>query len=747
MATPPTHASALIDDLKKSGLIDADDLAALIARLEPLPESSADLTELLIREGAITKFHAKHLLNGKTKGFFLAQYKILDQLGAGGMGVVYLAEHQTLKRRVAIKVLPSARARDAEALRRFLRESRVVAALDHPNIVRAYDANREGPVHFLVMEFVPGRTLDQIVRADGPVSPPKAANYVYQTALGLHHAHEQGLVHRDIKPSNLLLDTLGTLKILDYGLARYFDAGNDQLTRDVGGCGVIGTADFIAPEQALNSSDVDIRADIYSLGMTFYTILAGETPFYADTTTQKLLSHHMKEPRPIREVSPGVPVAIASILSRMIAKKPSDRFQTPADLVDALSPWAGSPSTRKHAALTREMVEPTMASRQPTGPIPVRIATAARKPTRWRAIALAGLVCLPLIAGLVFLISGGEPNRPAPEVPTPSNAVESLETPKRSAPVAVETTPEPAGHYLPEKSPAERLRVAPDGLHFAACGRNSGEIRLIRFADKAVVKTFTGHKGTVTNCAFDESGRRLATCGNDGSVRVFDTESAKELAKFRVADAFIWGVAITPDGSKVYASGRDDRLTTWDVKTGEKIADWELPKGNGANWLTLSVKDQTIFIGGWAGRVAAIDSETGRERWGRDLAKGLNLKDVQISFVGLVPDGSALLVTGPSPRLLDPATGEDIRHLERGGVSGTVWVMAISPDGKFAAAGFSDQHRKIRVWEIATAKQVAEYDVSASGTPGLVWTPSQTRIIAASHDGWISSYPFPPLKP
>ena len=746
MATPPTTANFLLEDLKRSGLIEADDLARLVSRLEPLPDTPAELTELLVREGAITKFHARHLLNGKSKGFFLGQYKILDQIGAGGMGVVYLAEHQTLKRRVAIKVLPSSRARDAEALRRFLREARVVAALDHPNIVRAHDANREGPVHFLVMEYVQGRTLDQIVRADGPISPAKAANYMYQAALGLNHAHETGLVHRDIKPSNLLLDTLGTLKILDYGLARYFDSGNDQLTRDVGASGVIGTADFIAPEQALNSSEVDIRADIYSLGMTFYTILAGETPFAADSTTQKLLSHHMKEPKPIREVMPAVPSAIASVLTRMISKRPADRYQTPAELVDALSAWAGSPSTQRHAALTREMVEPSAASRQVTGPLPVKSPPQAGTPapTRWRALTLAAVVTLPLIAGLTFLLVGEK--SPAPST---SSATSSPDASNATGQAAIARPAEPGiQHYFPEKVPCERLRVAPDGLHFAACGNGSGEVRLVRFADVAVVQTFKLKKGTVvTNCSFDEKGGRLATCGNDGFVRVFAVESGEELVKFQVTDLPLWGVAMTPDGSTVYTSGRDDRLTTWSIPGGQKIADLELAKGNGANWMTLLPKEQTLFLGGWGGRVSAFDPESGQERWGRELESVEGKQQYQISYVGLTPDKASLLVSGQRPRLLDPSTGEDRLFLERGNEGGVCWVMAISPDGHHAAAGFSEQFRKIRIWELTTGKIVADYDVTESGTAGLIWNPTGTRLIAASHDGWVTSYPFPPLKP
>src|SRR5262245_8237407 len=340
MPTPPVTAADFVVLVKKSQLVDTKELDAFLQQHEPLPQGVKAVAQEFLKAGLLTKFHVGHLLTGKHRGFLLGHYKILQQIGAGGMGVIFLGEHIGMRRKVAIKVLPQSRAIDPESLQRFYREVRVVAALDHPNIVRAHDASRNNDVHFLVMEYIEGDSLEDRVRKHGPLQALEAAGYIAQAAVGLQHAHERGLVHRDIKPANLLIDKDGVLKILDMGLARFFDDPNDALTRELADGVVIGTADYIAPEQAINSHEVDIRADIYSLGITVYTILKGAAPFAESTVTQKLLAHHTKEPPPVCTFRPDVPEQMSDVIRRMMAKHPEDRYQTPAELVEALSPWA-----------------------------------------------------------------------------------------------------------------------------------------------------------------------------------------------------------------------------------------------------------------------------------------------------------------------------------------------------------------------------------------------------------------------
>src|SRR5262249_472076 len=251
----------------------------------------------------------------------------------------FLAMHVQMHRQVAIKVLPQNRSRDVVAVERFYREARAAAALDHPNIVRAHDVDCDGKLHFLVMEYVEGSNLQDIVNRHGPPTIPRALHYTLQAARGLQHAHEHCVVHRDIKPSNLLVDRVGTVKILDMGLARFFDDQGDNLTHDMDAGQVLGTADFIAPEQAIDCHAADIRADIYSLGFTGFFLLTGKSPFGQGTITQKLLWHQTKQPRSVRELRPEVPKEVAEILLKTMAKAPADRYQTPRELIDALTPW------------------------------------------------------------------------------------------------------------------------------------------------------------------------------------------------------------------------------------------------------------------------------------------------------------------------------------------------------------------------------------------------------------------------
>jgi serine/threonine protein kinase len=258
------------------------------------------------------------------------------------MGSVYLCEHLFMRRRVAVKVLPTAKAEDPSALERFYREARAVAALDHPNIVRAYDIDQDDKLHFLVMEYIDGSSLQEIVKRHGPMEVRRVANYIRQAAAGLNHAHlAAGLIHRDIKPGNILLDRRGTIKVLDMGLARFFNDDDQPITQKFDE-NVLGTADYLAPEQALDSHNVDIRADIYSLGATFYFCLTGNTPFEG-TVAQKLIWHQTRPPRPVRSVRPDVPEDIAAIVEKMMSKDPKDRYATPLEIEDALASWTVDP--------------------------------------------------------------------------------------------------------------------------------------------------------------------------------------------------------------------------------------------------------------------------------------------------------------------------------------------------------------------------------------------------------------------
>ncbi len=341
----PTTIDEFLELVRKSGVVEDKRLSAYLDKArsaQALPDDLSLLAGVLVRDGILTQFQAEQFLQGKWRRFTIGKYKVLERLGQGGMGSVYLCEHKLMRRRVAVKVLPTAKADDTSSLERFQREARAVAALDHPNIVRAYDIDQDDKLHFLVMEHVDGSSLQEIVKKSGAMDVLRACHYIRQAALGLQHAYEGGLIHRDIKPGNILVDRNGIVKVLDMGLARFFHDEDDVLTKKFDET-VLGTADYLAPEQALDSHSVDIRADIYSLGATFYFCLTGRRPFEEGSVAQKLIWHQTRQPKPLRQLRPETPEEVASIVEKMMAKDAGQRFQTPAAVADALAPWTQTP--------------------------------------------------------------------------------------------------------------------------------------------------------------------------------------------------------------------------------------------------------------------------------------------------------------------------------------------------------------------------------------------------------------------
>jgi serine/threonine protein kinase len=294
-----------------------------------------DLARELVRRGWLTPFQVDQLLHGEGQQLLLGQYLLLDRLGEGGMGEVFKARHRGLGRVVALKFIRRERLTHPEAINRFRREMRAAAQLSHPNIVLAYDADEVDGRHFLVMEYVEGTDLKKVVEQRGPLPVLEACSYVRQAALGLQHAFERGWVHRDIKPANLLRNR-ETIKNLDFGLARFWQTreGDETASEVTTDDRFMGTPDFMAPEQAVDSHAVDIRADIYSLGCTFYYLLAGRVPFPGTTALKKLFKHCWVEPQPLEAVQPSVPQELAALVRKMMANPPERRYQTPAEVVE-----------------------------------------------------------------------------------------------------------------------------------------------------------------------------------------------------------------------------------------------------------------------------------------------------------------------------------------------------------------------------------------------------------------------------
>jgi len=475
--SPPSSTAELLNLLHGSGIHAPTSITERLSEVADLPPDPIRAADILVREGLITRFQAKQLLAGRHRGFRLGSYVIQDLLGQGGMGAVYLAEHATLRRRVALKVLRPQKGPDARvSVERFLREARAAAALDHPNIVRIHDVAQQSDVHYLAMEYVEGQTLDQILARGGGIAPSQAVAYIAQAAAGLQHAHEKGFVHRDIKPANLILSNDGTIKILDMGLARSLTSDADNLTEILDKGAIVGTADFIAPEQALGDAQVDIRADIYSLGATFFALVTGKPPFRG-STSQKLAQHQLRPAPDLASQDRTFPPELAKVVNKMLAKKPEERYQTPADVIAALAPWLSDDGEQKvvvglsgtdqgSSGRLRETLASKRTKRTETEPAAPEPTPAPRRNQKVLIGAAIGSVLLAALVAYAIWPSS-KPANPSVAANTPGSSTELQPQPVTPGPVTPSSTPEenklPIGPV--RTNPKVSIRATVDGFY------------------------------------------------------------------------------------------------------------------------------------------------------------------------------------------------------------------------------------------------------------------------------------------
>ena len=745
--------------------------------------SSVQLCGELVQKGWLTPYQQAQLLSGNGEKLIIGSYRVQSPLGEGGMGMVFKAIQPKLDRVVALKVIrPQVLAARPEILSRFHREARAIAQLNHPNVVILFDADEANGTHYIAMEYVEGPTLEKMVRTQGPLSIKQACEYIRQSALGLHHAYECGLVHRDIKPSNILVaqksasspasasslrlarpslvtvrdramkhqssvtntklsQSWGQVKVLDMGLARLTDGDDEQpqneytpLTR---AGALLGTPDFISPEQARDARNVDIRADIYSLGCTLYYCLTGKPPFPGGTDVQKLIRHQTEKPYPIEELRPGLPHEVHQVLNRMLEKRPEDRYPTPRHLADALEHY----------------LTPAL----PGTPIPQAIAET------------------PAVADTPV------PTRTQPPAPVPA-----APAPARPAPAAVpasqfrDTVPVP-GHSMRDTMPIPPGLVESLAREPSVSTRPTGQTTVPVTRPKV---PFTAHAGLVSAIAFSPDGRLLATAGLDGRVRLWDlsTTTPSEVRSFPRPDTEFQSLAFAPHDRYLMVGGtargtagvwrwdwEDGRVAEWGTYQGEhvsvpavafsrdgrraaaaigpfvvaykvsgrKTGAGEILKGHGGavralSWspdgkrLSSGGESRHILVWGWGWFGA---SQRARVRVHTDI----------LTALAVSPDGHRLAAAGLDKTIvlwdaLDPREGTTISLT---GHADHVRTVQYLPDGTLVSVSMSGH---MILWDARAAVAIAEFHLSDRMATALAVSPDGRRVATGLSDGRVSLF-------
>lgn len=759
MASPvPATANQFLDLTQKSGVLDSARFAAQFPDPDALPSDPAGCANALIKAGLLTRYQAEQLLAGRFRGFRLGPYKILQPLGKGGMGMVYLGEHADLKRRVAIKVLPQAQAADNLARERFFREGRAAAALDHPNIVRLHDISQAAGVHYLALEYVDGDDLESLVRQKGAIPCAQAVHFACEIAAGLGHAHERGFVHRDIKPSNIMLGKDGAVKLLDMGLARSFENADDNLTANLAGEGeAVGTADYVSPEQALGQ-EVDARGDIYSLGATLFSLLSGHAPFKGNMT-QLLLQHQLNDLPPLPR-NRGIPDAdeLDAVIATMTAKDPDDRYQSAAEVIEALAPWlTATPRATTDTPAPRAAKSTTKLRSKRTGPIEKKKAAgeAVRaKKTMAIGIAAAGLLLLVAVVVAVVALSGGNSAPAAKIIPPPTTderRVVPFVPPQGHQPPPPQGGPPPAVTEVSVRlgntiGPVQDIAYSRDGKK-AAVIDHGGPLLLWEMDPPRLVRPISPPNGAkFYSCAFTPDGTRLVVSGQKMPTMLVDCATGGTVREYPGHIDTTWGVAISPDGETLLTCGNDASVTLRKLVSGDEIRTFELDAKQ--QWCVAFSADGKRYAAGCGKGPTDPESFVVRV-W--DTASGAQVHKFAghseaVRWVTFRGDGNALATASfdGTVRLWNLTTGQETANLpvQAGGYVERVFFVAggkqLVTCGGPLNANTGGEAGAVRLWDVASVVVVKSWGgeeasgiiaMAASPTGEYALTGGRTRIV------------------
>jgi serine/threonine-protein kinase len=745
--------------LRESQLLEPAHVDEILQASLPNQDDPQILARELVQRGVLTAYQAEQLLQDRGKELILGPYRLLEPLGEGGMGQVFKALQSRLNRVVALKVIRQDRlSRDAEAVKRFQREARAAAQLSHPNVVIVYDADQVGDRHYIAMEYVDGTDLARLVKEHGPLPVSQASDCIRQAALGLQHAFERGMVHRDIKPSNLLVTVprgrgpSGTgqpvdlsaapecpaetitpaqaaasaippgalVKILDMGLARVIRPESETTQHSLTQEGtVMGTPDYIAPEQARDARQADIRADLYSLGCTLYFLLTGQPPFPQGAVIEKLLMHQLDEPRPVESLRPDVPASLAAVLQKLISKRPEDRYQTPAEAAAALE---------RAAVVSREPQRPVASAKAEAEP--------AAGPGSTAIVDIKTSAAAP-------------PEGTVEDASEPTSASYykwgGREDAAEEAGIA---RPRRIGTFRGHRGWVTALAFSPD-RNVLVSGGVDASIRLWTFS-KTRPRDLVfppAHRGEVNALAFAPNSKRLASGSGslDGLVWLWDMSGGEPIQKAGLAGhtAPVEALAFSPDG-RLLASGSCDRtVRIWDV-SGAQPRERAVLKGHTdyVKALAFAPDSRRIASGSQDGtaRVWSIG-----KIWCNEEAV-LRSGAGHVRAVAFAPDGQALALgcMDQSVRLWDIAATAPKESLVLQGHHGVVRVIVSPPEGN-ALLSAGDRGLVI-LWDAVAGVKVREWQLPTTMICSMTTTFDGRYLATGSSDGSVVVYRLYPRK-